>query len=38
VVQVPSKTGVILFRQLVLDRDDLPKALAIQRAATCAPL
>ena len=38
VVQVPSKTGVILFRQLVLDRGDLPKAQAIQRAATCAPL
>src|SRR5215471_11605738 len=38
VVQVPSKTGIILFRQLVLDRRDLPKAQAIQRAATCAPL
>jgi len=38
VVQVPSKTGIILFRQLVLDRTDLPKAQAIQRAATCAPL
>jgi len=38
VVQVPSRTGVILFRQLVLDRADLPKAQAIQRAATCAPL
>ncbi len=36
VVQVPSKTGVIIFRQLVLDRGDLPKAQAIQRAATCA--
>jgi uncharacterized membrane protein len=38
VVQVPSKTGVILFRQLLLDRRDLPKAQAIQRAATCSPL
>jgi uncharacterized membrane protein len=38
VVQVPSKTGVILFRQLVLDRKDLPEALRIQHAATCAPL
>ena len=38
VVQVPSKTGVILFRQLVLARDDLPTALVIQRAANCAPL
>jgi uncharacterized membrane protein len=38
VVQVPSKTGIILFRQLVLDRENLPKAQTIQRAATCAPL
>jgi uncharacterized membrane protein len=38
VVQVPSMTGVIIFRQLVLSRDDLPKAQVIQRAATCAPL
>jgi uncharacterized membrane protein len=38
IVRVPSKTGIILFRQLVLDREDLPKAQAIQRAATCAPL
>lgn len=38
VVQVPSTTGIILFRQLVLDRADLPKAQVIQRAATCAPL
>ncbi len=38
VVEVPSKTGIILFRHLVLDRRDLPKAQAIQRAATCAPL
>jgi hypothetical protein len=37
-VQVPSTTGIILFRQLVLDRADLPKAQVIQRAATCAPL
>lgn len=38
VVQVPSKTGVILFRQLVLDRKDLPEARRIQQAATCASL
>ncbi|HEY6912406.1 MAG TPA: DUF1254 domain-containing protein [Myxococcales bacterium] len=38
VVQVPSKTGVVLFRQLVLDRKHLPQALKIQHAATCAPL
>jgi uncharacterized membrane protein len=38
VVEVPSTTGVILFRQLVLDRNELPKAQEIQRAATCAPL
>jgi uncharacterized membrane protein len=38
IVQVPSRTGIILFRQLVPDRGDLPKAQEIQRAATCSPL
>ena len=38
VVQVPSKTGVILFRQLVLDPRDLPKAQQIQQAASCESL
>jgi uncharacterized membrane protein len=38
VVVVPSTTGIILFRQLVLDRRELAKAQEIQRAATCTPL
>ncbi len=38
VVHVPSKTGVILFRQLVLDARDLAGAQEVQRAASCAPL
>ena len=37
-VEVPSKTGVILFRQLVLDARDLPKAQQIQQAASCESL
>ena len=38
VVKVPSSTGIILFRQLVIDRKDLAKAQQIQHAAACAPL
>jgi len=38
VVQVPSSTGIILFRQLVLDRNELARAQQIQNGATCAPL
>ncbi len=38
VLQVPSKRGVILFRQLVLDRKDLAQAQRIQRLASCTPL
>ncbi len=38
VVVPPSSTGVVLFRQLVLDPRELPRALEIQRSATCAPL
>lgn len=38
VVQVPSTAGIVLFRQLVLDRNELPEAQQIQRAAACASL
>ena len=38
VVAAPTEKGVVIFRQLVLDRTQSQKAEQIQRAASCKPL